>query len=166
MTTALAAVVGLIAALVFNGVQLSNGNEQARQDHLTAQLQLLNSVGLDYAKARAAGTDSPDVRALLFSHGHISDSSIPPDKQRAMFEAIELESALAEQYAYMLNHNYVDLPGAVKPGPLVCTWRRVVAVQRKEYATYEYKGLGLPELRAFELSHPGHYLCPPPRRPS
>jgi hypothetical protein len=168
------AALSLATAIGFNGVQVLRNtqeaqrstqqaklnNEQARLSRETAQLQLLNSVGLDYAKARDAGTNSSQARADVNAGRRLGDSE-------PLFLSVELEITLAERLAYILNEGYVDLPGAVSPGGLVCTWRRFLALAPPYYAKYVYWRHGLPNLRRFAAEHEGKYLCaepaPPPR---
>jgi hypothetical protein len=125
---------------------------------VTAQLQLLTSLGTTYSEARNSGTNSRGALSLIGSGARISYDS-------PLWPAIQRELTLAAQYAYIVTHGYLTLPGAVPIGALVCTWRWALAVEPLDAAEYMYRSNDQSNLKAFVNSHPGNYLCTEPRLP-
>jgi len=151
-------VLSLGTAVVFNGLQVRHAAEQTRLSRQTAQLQLVTSLGLRYEKARNEGTNTVSAHKLLERRARVSHGS-------ALYKPMQTELLLAEQYAYVVNHRYIDLPDAVPPGPLVCTWRWLLALLPRSQAHYIYTTHDSPELERFAKSHPGEYACAEPSSP-
>jgi hypothetical protein len=148
----------LILAVVYNAYQVHLGTVQTKQARVTGELQLLTSLGTAYDRARSLGTDSPRARRLVTSKRRLSNSD-------PLLGPIQLELILAGRLAYILTHRYLDLSGAISPGPLVCTWRENLALEPLRQAEYTYYSHDLLNLETYVKAHPYEPECPPPHIP-
>jgi hypothetical protein len=150
------ALASLLSAVVFNALQVRANTHQAKLSRQTAELQLVTSLGVQFAEAREAGTESSRARILLSQRKRVT----PEDP---IYRPLERELDLGEYYAYIANHGYLSLPGAVRVGATICSYRRALWLLPLSEATYIARSNDLSELATFDRTHPGKLICPEPR---
>jgi hypothetical protein len=103
--SAITAIVSLVVALVFNGLQVRDSAEQARASRQATELGLLTQ--LNGIVARSESTVSPLDREFLQAEAH-SGAVLSPKTEASL--AITLKNL--DYMAWLFNKGFVDIPGA------------------------------------------------------
>jgi hypothetical protein len=132
------AVVSLVAALVFNGLQVRESASAQRQARLATELGLLTQL-------QGVMNESVFSRVPYARQFEDLAAGRRTTVTHAAYEAVAREASNMDYFAWLFNHGYLTTPGADRLwGPrMICEWKQAFA------PVFAHATQDLPELLKF-----------------